>query len=70
MELLKRFREPSSWAGLAVLSSLLAMFGIHIPADFFQLAPQLVDVVVKILVAFGVVGGGAAVLLPERPREP
>ncbi|WP_183026971.1 hypothetical protein [Variovorax sp. UMC13] len=52
--ILKRIREPSTWAGIAALG---ALFGI--PADTIGLVGQ---------VAMGV-GGLAAVLLSE-PRKP
>lgn len=69
-ELLKRFREPSTWAGLSALSAVLAVFGINIPAVVFHLGPQLIDVLYQLLGAFGVGAGALAVTLREKPAEP
>ena len=52
--LLQRFREPSTWAGLAALGLLC---GID---------PGKVDAVAQ---AGAAIAAAAAVLLPERPKE-
>jgi hypothetical protein len=54
-EWLARFREPSTWAGLAVLAGL---FGV-------PMAPEQVEAVV--MVGTGI-AGGLAVLLPEQGK--
>lgn len=68
-QVFQRFREPSTWAGLAALSAVLGAFGINIPAAVFALGPSLVDTLYQLLGAFGVVAGGAAVVMRETPRE-
>lgn len=67
--ILQRFREPSTWAGLAALSAVLGAFGINIPSALFTLGPSMVDLLTQLLAAFGVVAGGAAIVLPEPKRD-
>lgn len=73
-KIVDRLRESSTWAGLAALSALLAVFGIKIPAVVFTLGPEFVDLLTELLAGFGIVAGGAAVAMPDRkpdaPRPP
>lgn len=68
--IIQRFREPSTWAGLSALAAVLGAFGINIPAAIFTLGPQMIDLLTQLLAAFGVVAGGVAVVLPDKPRTP
>ncbi|HEY0877156.1 MAG TPA: hypothetical protein VGE10_01765 [Zeimonas sp.] len=64
---MERFREPSTWAGFAALSAVLAAFGINIPGAVFALGPSLVDTLYQLLGAFGVFSAGAAVVMRDKP---
>lgn len=64
--LLERLREPSTWAGLSILSTIFALVGVKIPGVVFVLGPQLFDILAQLAAAFAPAAAGAAVLLPER----